>query len=276
MRHKKTLLVLALSLFVLPLTNAYADDFYLVQLNSVRNVYDPSYFSVADQYAMLTAAGTQSDSSRVFVQFNPIGDKSQISTYLPQWSALLPPWNLYVLSVPKTSTYNFDYYETNNAFFFIDLNNNSVFDSGEKNREILYRSAGTYNFLDGAKITQITGGIYPTITWDSVQGAENYRFGIAGLTASGLPDINDLKFIKSGVTSPYTYDGSPLQYGQSYAFFIEARDFGDGNPAPETLVNQSRYFTEYTTPIPEPSTMLLLGSGLIGLVGYGRKKFLKK
>ena len=29
-------------------------------------------------------------------------------------------------------------------------------------------------------------------------------------------------------------------------------------------------------PVPEPTTLLLLASGLIGLVGYGRKKFFKK
>jgi len=43
----------------------------------------------------------------------------------------------------------------------------------------------------------------------------------------------------------------------------------------DTDLGDSDSFINDSNPIPEPATMLLVGSGLIGLVGLGRKKFLK-
>ena len=47
-------------------------------------------------------------------------------------------------------------------------------------------------------------------------------------------------------------------------------------PGRNGLSFYSFYGGESSAKVPEPATMLLLGSGLIGLAGYGRKKLFKK
>lgn len=89
--------------------------------------------------------------------------------------------------------------------------------------------------------------------------------------------INGLQVAKAnaeGYTSlweyPYTVDASYFHSGENivqafaedhgYATYFDLQMNGDVNPV---------------SAVPEPATMMLLGSGLLGMIGLGRKKFLR-
>ena len=123
-------------------------------------------------------------------------------------------------------------------------------------KTFVYVSDMTSNFIG-----QWAEGDNPDTTTVETGWNEWNQFDYAELMGGSAKDVEGMGFGALGhfwVTSAYWAGGS----GNAYLYELGGGDIGGYTPDPD--------------PVPEPATMLLLGSGLVGLAGFSRKKKISK
>jgi hypothetical protein len=125
--------------------------------------------------------------------------------------------------------------------------------------ESAYPSVSDGTYLDNIDDDSGNGPLIVVLDVDGLYFDWESNIPVCAVIVKGGPNANVYQYWTyqtpvledSGLHAP---DNGGTPYGLSHVDFC----YGD------------------TTPVPEPATMLLLGSGLIGLGALGRKKFFKK
>jgi hypothetical protein len=139
--------------------------------------------------------------------------------------------------------------------------------NGEDWEFVFDTSAGILYELPNYTPWRITDYIYPAYARSTYRNYQEVLYRQGGSSIAGDNSYVDLTNAGNGGFINYTIDMSSLG---SIDGGIIGLKWG------QTCANDTIEGGAPGAPVPEPATMLLLGSGLICLAGFGRKKFLRK
>ena len=83
-------------------------------------------------------------------------------------------------------------------------------------------------------------------------------------------------FEYDGFTNMLTATATGLTIGDTYNISLAIADGNDSALDSGVFLQTGSFSDTPTNPVPEPSTILLMGIGLLGLAGYNRKRLIKK